>query len=52
MTAFAWLIVSRGTSDRQQVADAPPAWIIPVMGLLDAPIRCPFRVSRRTLGVS
>jgi tellurite resistance protein len=32
MILFAWLIVSRWMSDRQQVAHATPAWIIPVVG--------------------
>jgi tellurite resistance protein len=38
MILFAWLIVSRWMSDRQQVAHATPAWIIPVVGLLDVPL--------------
>lgn len=41
MVAFAWLIVSRWMSDRQQVAHATPAWIIPVVGLLDIPLALP-----------
>jgi tellurite resistance protein len=41
MFAFAWLIVSRWMSDRQQVAHATPAWIIPVVGLLDVPLALP-----------
>jgi tellurite resistance protein len=41
MLAFAWLIVSRWMSDRQQVAHATPAWIIPVVGLLDVPLALP-----------
>jgi tellurite resistance protein len=41
MILFAWLIVSRWMSDRQQVAHATPAWIIPVVGLLDVPIALP-----------
>jgi tellurite resistance protein len=41
MIAFAWLIVSRWMSDRQQVAHATPAWIIPVVGLLDVPLAVP-----------
>ena len=41
MTAFAWLIISRWMSDRQQVAHATPAWIIPVVGLLDVPLALP-----------
>ena len=41
MLAFAWLIVSRWMSDRQQVAHATPAWIIPVVGMLDVPLAVP-----------
>ena len=41
MFAFAWLIVTRWMSDRQQVAHATPAWIIPVVGLLDVPLALP-----------
>jgi len=41
MTFFAWLIISRWMSDRQQVAHATPAWIIPVVGLLDVPLALP-----------
>ena len=41
MLVFAWLIVSRWMSDRQQVAHATPAWIIPVVGLLDVPLALP-----------
>ncbi len=41
MVGFAWLIVSRWMSDRQQVAHATPAWIIPVVGLLDLPLALP-----------
>ena len=41
MIVFAWLIVSRWMSDRQQVAHATPAWIIPVVGLLDVPLALP-----------
>jgi tellurite resistance protein len=41
MILFAWLIVSRWMSDRQQVAHATPAWIIPVVGLLDVPLALP-----------
>jgi tellurite resistance protein len=38
MLLFAWLIVSRWMSDRQQVAHATPVWIIPVVGMLDIPL--------------
>ncbi|AZC39442.1 SLAC1 anion channel family protein [Pseudomonas chlororaphis] len=41
MTLFAWLIVSRWMSDRQQMLHATPAWIIPVVGLLDLPLAMP-----------
>jgi len=41
MVAFAWLIVSRWMSDRQLVAHATPAWIVPVVGLLDVPLALP-----------
>ncbi len=41
MIAFAWLVVSRWMSDRQQIAHATPAWIIPVVGLLDVPLALP-----------
>lgn len=41
MVLFAWLIVSRWMSDRQQVAHATPTWIIPVVGLLDVPLALP-----------
>ena len=41
MLVFAWLIVSRWMSDRQQIAHATPAWIIPVVGMLDVPLALP-----------
>ena len=41
MILFAWFVVSRWMSDRQQVAHAAPAWIIPVVGLLDVPLALP-----------
>jgi tellurite resistance protein len=41
MILFAWFIVSRWMSDRQQVAHATPAWIVPVVGLLDVPLALP-----------
>ncbi len=41
MIIFAFLIVTRWMSDRQQVAHATPAWIIPVVGLLDVPLALP-----------
>jgi tellurite resistance protein len=41
MLIFAWIIVSRWMSDRQQIAHATPAWIVPVVGLLDVPLALP-----------
>ncbi|EGX1118920.1 C4-dicarboxylate ABC transporter [Salmonella enterica subsp. enterica serovar Enteritidis] len=41
MILFAWYIVSRWMSDRQQLAHAIPVWIIPVVGLLDLPLAMP-----------
>ncbi len=41
MVFFAWFIVSRWMSDRQQYAHATPVWIIPVVGLLDVPLALP-----------
>jgi tellurite resistance protein len=41
MLIFAWLMVSRWMGNRQQVADATPAWIVPVVGLLNVPLALP-----------
>ena len=41
MFVFAWMIVTRWMSDRQQIAHATPAWIVPVVGLLDVPLALP-----------
>ena len=41
MTVFALLIVNRWMSERQQAAHATPAWIVPVVGLLDVPLALP-----------
>jgi tellurite resistance protein len=41
-TLFAWMIVSRWMSDRQQVAHATPAWFIPMVGMLDIPLALPL----------
>lgn len=38
MLAFAWLVVSRWMSVRQQGAHATPAWLIPVVGTINIPI--------------
>jgi tellurite resistance protein len=41
MIVFALTIVSRWLSDRQQIAHATPAWIVPVVGMLDVPLALP-----------
>jgi len=41
MTAFAWYTVQHWLSTRQEPAHAVPAWIIPVVGLLDIPLAYP-----------
>jgi tellurite resistance protein len=41
MVPFAWVIVHRWMSDRQQVAHATPSWFIPVVGMLDVPLALP-----------
>jgi tellurite resistance protein len=41
MTLFAWTMVSRWMSDRQQTAHATPAWMVPVIGMLDVPLALP-----------
>ncbi|SDA34777.1 tellurite resistance protein [Methylobacterium sp. UNC378MF] len=41
MAVFAWLIVTRWLSARQHAAHATPAWIVPVVGLLDVPLALP-----------
>lgn len=41
MTAFAWFIVDRWMGQRQKAAHATPAWIIPVVGMLDVPLAMP-----------
>jgi tellurite resistance protein len=38
---FAWIIATRWLSTRQQLSNATPAWIIPVIGLLDIPLAMP-----------
>jgi tellurite resistance protein len=38
MVAFAFLTMSRWLGDRQQIVHATPAWVIPVVGLLDLPL--------------
>nr|WP_245412188.1 SLAC1 anion channel family protein [Methylocella silvestris] len=41
MLMFAWIIVNRWMSDRQQITHATPAWIVPVVGMLDLPLAIP-----------
>lgn len=41
MTAFAWRIVARWLGSRHDIAHATPAWIVPVVGLLDVPLAIP-----------
>ena len=41
MTGFAWLVVDRWMGQRQQPAHATPAWIVPVVGMLDVPLAMP-----------
>jgi tellurite resistance protein len=41
ISLFSWLIVSRWLSQRQLLAHATPAWIVPVVGVLDVPLALP-----------
>jgi tellurite resistance protein len=41
MVLFAWFIVSRWLSQRQNPTHATPAWIVPVVGLIDIPLAAP-----------
>jgi tellurite resistance protein len=41
MFGLAWLILQRWMSDRQQAIHASPAWIVPIVGLLDVPLAVP-----------
>jgi tellurite resistance protein len=41
MLVFAWLMVNRWMSERQQSAHATPTWIVPVVGMLDVPLAIP-----------
>jgi tellurite resistance protein len=42
MVFFAWLTVSRWLGNRQQAAHATPAWMLPVVGLLNVPLALPM----------
>lgn len=41
MMVFAWWVVTRWMSDRQQIEHATPAWVVPVVGVLDVPLAIP-----------
>ncbi|NEU12884.1 hypothetical protein G3T14_12150 [Methylobacterium sp. BTF04] len=41
MVLFAFLIVGRWMGSRHELAHATPAWIVPVVGLLDVPLAAP-----------
>ena len=41
MIVFAWRIVDRWMNDVQQPEHATPAWIVPVVGMLDVPLAMP-----------
>jgi tellurite resistance protein len=41
MTALAWIIVMRWMSVRQAATHVAPAWIVPVVGMLDVPLAVP-----------
>lgn len=41
MTSLAWVIVLRWMTVRQTAAQVAPAWIVPVVGMLDVPLAVP-----------
>lgn len=41
MTLFAWFIISRWLHVKQLTAHATPAWIVPLVGMLDVPLAVP-----------
>lgn len=41
MTVFAWLMAGRWIGIRQQRVHAVPAWIVPLVGMLDIPLAVP-----------
>jgi tellurite resistance protein len=41
MTVFAWFSVSRWMKGQQQPAHATPAWVVPVVGMIDIPLAVP-----------
>jgi tellurite resistance protein len=38
MIGLAWLILNRWMTHKQQIEHASPAWLVPVVGLLDVPL--------------
>ena len=42
MTFFAWMTVLRWLTKQQQTVHATPAWIVPVVGMLDVPLALPL----------
>lgn len=41
MTALGWVMLDRWLGNRQQPEHATPAWIVPVLGVLDVPLAMP-----------
>jgi tellurite resistance protein len=41
MTMFAWLVVTRWMSVRQQVGHVTPEWVVPVVAMIDIPLSVP-----------
>ncbi|QGZ56633.1 SLAC1 anion channel family protein [Paraburkholderia acidiphila] len=41
MIVFAWFVIMRWLSQRQQPSHATPTWIVPVVGLIDIPLATP-----------
>jgi tellurite resistance protein len=41
MTLFAWFVVMRWMTVQQKTAHATPAWIVPVVGMIDVPLAVP-----------
>lgn len=41
MVVFAWLMAGRWLGNRQQRVHATPAWIVPLVGMLDIPLAVP-----------
>ena len=41
MLPFAWSVVDRWMDVRQRLVDVTPAWVVPVVGLIDVPLAMP-----------